>query len=155
MSRAEREVHRRVAVTSFNRAWNLLEKKRRNPREDLEMLHLAHASRYHWGLVGTPKNRAVGEWQLSRVYAELGQPSLALRFARAALSTCEKNGLTDILPTAYEAIARAYAAANDSRRAKEFLTRARRRLEKSALDEEDRRIYLAQIRDTQSLIDRL
>ena len=61
-SREEREFHRRSGANCFNRAWDLLEKKDRSGEENLQMLHLAHASRYHWGLVGTPTNRAVGDW---------------------------------------------------------------------------------------------
>lgn len=155
MSEAEREFHRKVAASSFNQAWDYLDRKNRSPDDDLRMLHLAHASRYHWGLVGTAENQAVGEWQLSRIYAELGQHDLALRFAKASLSTCKKNGLDGIVHTAYEAIARAYATAKDSKNAEKYLAQARRHLEELSLDKEDRKIYLSQIRDTKRLIDSL
>jgi tetratricopeptide (TPR) repeat protein len=155
MSKAEREFHRKAAANSFNEAWDYLDRKNRRPDDDLWMLHLAHASRYHWGLVGTGENQAVGEWQLSRIYAELGQHDLALRFAKASLSTCKKNGLDGIVHTAYEAIARAYATAKDSKNAERYLAQARRHLKKLTLDKEDRKIYLSQIGDTQRLIDRL
>ena len=119
------------------------------------MLQLAHASLYHWGIVGTPRNRAVGEWQLSRVYAELGETRLALRFARASLSTCKKNGLADLLPAAYEAVARACAVAKDASGAMKYLAKARLELGKLTLDAEDRKTYLGQIAGTQRLVDRL
>jgi len=154
MSKAEREFHRKTAAASFNKAWNYLDRSR-SPAEDLQMLHLAHASRYHWGLVGTPLNQAVGDWQISRVYASLRQPDLALRYARSSLSTAKKNDLAEMVPSAYEAIARAYAAAKDSKRAGECVAKARKLLDELPLEEEDRRIYLGQISDTQRLIDEL
>ena len=152
MSKQEREFHRRVAAECFNKAWDLLDKKARSYEDNLQMLYLSHASRYHWGLVGTAESRAVGEWQLSRIYATLGQPQMALKFAKSCLATCEDNNLSDILHTAYEAMARAYAIANDNSRARRYLTRARRQLNKLNLDNHDRGIYLDQITETEGLI---
>jgi hypothetical protein len=155
MSKAEREFHRRTAVNSFNKTWDYLDQGNRSSAEDLQMLQSAHASRYHWGLVGTPLNQAIGDWQIARVYASLRQPDLALRYARLSLSTCKKHSLEEIVPSAYESIARAYAAAKDPKRATEYLVKARQRLHKLHLGKEDRRIYLGQINDTQRLIDEL
>ena len=151
--RAEKEFHRKVAARTFNEAWHYLESENRGPGDDLRMLYLAHTSRYHWGIVGTERNKAVGEWQLSRVYAELGEVDLALRFARASLSTCRRSGLFEIMPTAYEAMARVYAVAKDAKGAERYLRRARRELDRLSLDDEERRIYLGQIEDTQRIID--
>jgi hypothetical protein len=119
------------------------------------MLNLAHASLYHWEMVGTPRNRAVGEWQLSRIYAELGESRLAASFARASLAMCRKSGLADLVPYAYEAVARAYAIAKDPKGARRYLAKARLELGKLDLDPEDRKIYLGQIASTQHIIDRL
>lgn len=148
----ERKFHRKMAADCFNMAWDLLDKKARNDEDNLQMLYLSHASRYHWGLVGTPKNRAVGEWQLSRVYAALGQPQMSLQFARSCLATCEDNDLSDVLHTAYEATARAYAVANDYGRARRYLDKARRQLDRLTLDKNDRNVYLDQITETEGLI---
>lgn len=147
----EREFHRKAAIECFNRAWDLLDEKGRTGEENLQMLHLAHASRYHWGLVGGPRNRAIGDWQLSRAYAELGQPQLALRFAESCLKTCRENGLSDILHTADEAMARAYAVAGRYRDARTHLDRARRLLDGLALAKGDRKVYLDQIAETEAL----
>jgi len=152
MSIAELKFHRKTAVTCFNNAWDFLVMKGRSQEDDRQMLHLAHASRYHWGLVGTPRNQAVGEWQLSRVYAELGESPLALQFAKSSLALCKKNSLTEVVHTANEAVARAYAVAKDYEKAREYLDRARRQLQKLSLDSEDRRIYSDQIRETERLI---
>jgi tetratricopeptide (TPR) repeat protein len=126
--------------------------KDRTVEKDHQMLNLAHASRYHWGLVGTAGNRATAEWQISRVYADLGEAQLALRFAKSSLNTCETNRLSDIVHTANEAMARAYAVAKDYRRAERYLSRARQQLDKLKLDREDRKIYSNQIHETEMLI---
>ena len=64
---------RRLAADLFNHVWALLDTEGRTPEQDVEMIHAAHASRHHWGEVGTPVNVARGEWQISRVYATLGR----------------------------------------------------------------------------------
>lgn len=116
------------------------------------MLHLAHASRYHWGLVGTPRNQAVGDWQISRVYAALGQHDLSLQFAESSLEIAKKNRLSEILPTAYEAIARAHTVAGNRKEARTNLDKALNLLGSPNIDEEDRKIYMAQIRDTEKML---
>lgn len=152
MSKVEREFHRKVAVGCFNRGWDYLEKKDRSVKDNLEMLCVTHASRYHWGLIGTPRNLAIGEWQISRVYADLGQPHLALQFAKSSLVICERNALTDIVHIANEAMARAHAVAKDYKRAKTYLSKARQQLDSLKLDEEEREMYLDQLRQTELLI---
>ena len=152
MSAGERKFHRKAGARCFNGAWDLLDKKSRSREDDITMLHLAHASRYHWSLVGTPTNRAVGDWQISRIYAALGQPGLALVFAKECLRACKKDGLSEIEHTADEAMARAYAVGDDYARARRYLTEARSRLDGLSMDKEDREVYLAQLKDTESLI---
>ena len=44
---------RQLATDLFNHTWELLELTDRTPDQDDEMIHAAHASRYHWGEVGT------------------------------------------------------------------------------------------------------
>jgi hypothetical protein len=149
----ETEFHRDIAKRSFNKAWDILDKKQRSADDERQMLHLAHASRYHWDIAGTPSNQAVGDWQISRIYAALSQPSLSLLFAKSSLETCEKNNLQDILPSAYEGMARAYAISGDPKAAREQISKSRELLSKlTGLDEEDRRIFEGQIRETESLI---
>ena len=145
------EFHRKTAVACFNKAWDFLDKKERSREEDLEMLHEAHTSRYHWGHIGNAHNFAVGDWQISRIYAALKQPGLALLFAKASLELCEKNGLKDLLLSAYEGMSRAYATANDTGEARRYLEMARKQLE-LVKDKEDRKIYSQQIEETEALI---
>ena len=114
--KTERAWHRKFAVDAFNGTWALLLKRRRTPEEDDRMIHMAHASRHHWGVVGEPVNFSIGEWQLSRVYAVLGREEPATLHARRCLAVCEEHGLGDFaLAYAYEALARADAVAGRKR----------------------------------------
>lgn len=145
------EFHRKTAIDCFNSTWDLLDKKGRTREEDLQMLLTAHTSRYHWGHIGNAHNFAVGDWQISRAYADLKQSPLALFFAKSCLDTCEKNDLKENLTFAYEGMARAHAAANETEAAKRYLNMARKQLE-LLTDEEDRKMYSQQIEDTEALI---
>jgi hypothetical protein len=152
MPEVERRFHRKAGAGCFNLAWNLLEKKKRTKEDDNALLHLVHTSRYHWGLVGTVRNMAVGDWQISRAYAAVGEGNLALRFARSSLELCEKNSLRDILHTGHEGVARAYAVGGQMEKARHSLKEARIHLDSLSLNSEDRQIYLAQIAETEALI---
>ena len=115
------------------------------------MLILAHTSRYHWGLVGNARNLATGEWQISRVYADLKQAEPSLLFAKSSLDLTIKNNLSELLPPAYEGMARAYAVAQQPQLARDYIVKARKELE-SIEDKEDKKIYADQINDTESLL---
>ena len=137
------EDQRTLAAELFNATWRLLDKPERTPDEDDEMLHAAHASRYHWIRVGTRVNAARGEWQCSRVYAVLGRPEPALHHARRCLELCESaaGDLDEFdLPFAYEALARAHAVAGDEEEARHWIARARAAGE--AISDEDDRVLL-------------
>jgi DNA-binding transcriptional MerR regulator len=135
----EAEERRQLAADLFNRTWELLELPGRTPDQDDEMIHAAHASRYHWGEVGTPANRARGEWQCSRVYAVLGRPEPALHHARRCVAICEEHDLGDWdLAAAWEAVARAARVAGDEATQRDAMSRGRGALDAIA-DPEDRR----------------
>jgi hypothetical protein len=122
----EPRVERQIAVDLFNHVWKLLEKPSRTDAEDDELLHAAHASRYHWGEVGEPVNLVRGEWQCSRVYTVLGRAEPALHHARRCLELCEQHGIGDFdLAYAHEALARAHAVAGDAEQAGHHKTLAR------------------------------
>jgi hypothetical protein len=131
---------RALAVGLFNHVWTLLETPDRSTDQDDEIVHAAHASRYHWGEVGEPSNLAIGEWQCSRVYAVLGRGEPALHHARRCLELLERHGITDWkVASAYEAMARASAVAGDRPAALEWKAKAQRELDAIA-DPEDREI---------------
>jgi DNA-binding transcriptional MerR regulator len=136
---------RRQLATDLNHTWELLELTGRTPDQDDEMVHAAHASRYHWGEVGTPANRARGEWQCSRVYAVLGRPEPAIHHARRCLALCEQHDLGDWdLAAAWEALARAARVAGDAVLYREALARGRTALDAIG-DPEDRRLIEADL----------
>ncbi len=106
---------RQLGVDLYNSTWTLIEKADRSAAETDEMIHRAHASRWHWARVGEPVNLARGEWLCSRVYATLGRGEPALWHARRCVEIDEANGIGDWdLASAYEAMARASFAAGDS-----------------------------------------
>lgn len=140
-------VERSLAVSLFNHAWTLLDRADRTAAEDDELLHAAHASRFHWGRVGEPVNIARGEWQCSRAYAVLGRAEPALHHARRSLEVCLANpdGLDDFdLPLAHEALARAALVAGDLSTATEHLARARA-LAAAIAEADDREIVEADL----------
>jgi hypothetical protein len=106
--------HRRFAIELFNRSWDLLEQAERSGDDDAEMLAAAFASAYHWGVVGTAENRALGDHQIAKVASHVGQPALGLHYARRALEAIELGHFGDWqVAAAYEGMARACAAAGD------------------------------------------
>ncbi len=117
---------RKLAADLFNGVWTLMETEDRTPGQDDRMLHMAHASRYHWEQVGTAANLARGEWLCSRVYAVLRRPEPALHHARRVLELCVEHGLADWdLAFAHEAIARGLAVAGDAAGAEAEIRAAR------------------------------
>jgi hypothetical protein len=117
---------RKLATNLFNRVWTLMEKPDRTRDDDDEMLHAAHASRYHWGAVGEAQHRARGEWQISRVYTVLGRGEPAIAHARRCLDICRQHGIGDWdIAYAYEALARAYKTAHQATEARKYKKLAR------------------------------
>jgi hypothetical protein len=136
---------RKLAVDLFNGVWRLMEKEDRTVEDDDLMLHMTHASRYHWGQVGTVENVSRGEWQCSRVYAILGRAEPARHHARRDLELCQANGLGDWdLAFAYEALARASAVAGDKEQARSWTEQALAAAEDIAEDE-DRELLLTDL----------
>jgi hypothetical protein len=122
----EKEWHRKSAVDAFNLTWDLLDKDNRTADEDDRMVHAAHASRFHWGEIGTPLEWERGEWQISRVYAVLKRPEAAIRHAQKCLALCEGNAIGDFdLAFAYEGLARAHAVAGDATTSQKYVELAR------------------------------
>ena len=134
--------HRRLAADLFNYTWSLLDLKDRTTAEEEEMLHAAHASRYHWGHAGTPLNIAVGEWQISRVYSALGRAEPALWHARRSLEMARRHKLGRFyLAYAYEGAARASAVAGQKRDRDRYLREAHR-IGATVRDRDDRRMLM-------------
>ena len=136
------EQERKLATDLFNHVWTLLEKPERTPELDDEMINATHAQRHHWARAGTAANVARGEWQVSRVYCELGRPEPALYHAGRCLAYCESapDELEDWdLPFAYEALARAHALAGNQAESERYAGLARE-LGGRIADDEDREV---------------
>src|SRR2546428_12275657 len=71
MTQTEQEFHRKMAVECFNKKWEYLKKKDRNPNDEQLMLNLAHFSRYPWSFFGKARNFVIGDWQISSGYSAL------------------------------------------------------------------------------------
>ncbi|WP_244671198.1 hypothetical protein [Bacillus sp. NTK034] len=117
----EKDEHKKIAISLFNKVWDLMENPDRTDEEDHEMIHMAHASCYHWGVAGQPVNLSRGEWQISRVYTVLNRAEPALFHAKRNLEICLSNKIGDFdLAFSYEALARAYKLAGDEENAHQY-----------------------------------
>jgi len=133
--------HKEEAVKCFNAAWDLIDKSDRTHEDDVNMVHLAHASRYHWGQIGTPLEFTRGEWQISRVYSLLGMGESALFHAKEALRLCLDNCIGDFdLAFGYEAVARASSVLGNDNDKATFLRKAKEAAK--AIAEESNRKYV-------------
>jgi hypothetical protein len=133
--------HRKMAVDLFNNTWNYLDKKDLTAEEKDAMIHSSHASRYHWGIRvqngwdANPINLGRGDWQLSRVYAVLGDSNRAIHYGQTYLDICKNEGIKDWdLAYAYEALARGYAVKGDTKNKEKYLKLA----EKAMAEVEDK-----------------
>jgi hypothetical protein len=133
-------VHRQLAVSLFNQVWDYLDMPERTLEEDDFMIHAAHASRYHWGEIGSSLEFERGEWQISRVYATVGHADAARYHAERCLAICQANDIADFdIAFAYEAMARAYALAGDAGQRDAFIAKAKSAGEQ--IEDKDNRDY--------------
>ncbi len=136
---------RSLAAALFNEVWTLLAQENRTPTDDDRMVHMAHASRFHWGNVGTDQHRAIGEWQVARVYATLGRAEPALHHARRCVELAAGGGMDDwVAASAQEALARALAVAGDREAARDARD-VGLGLARDITDPEDREIVMADL----------
>jgi len=116
----ELEWHRKMAAQLFNKTWDLIDKgDTRTSDENDDMIHSAHASRYHWGVVV-----ASGE------YPKTGPLNL------------ERGDCFDIA-FAYEAMARAYVVIGD-KKFEDFLKKAQKAGE-AISKEEDKKYFFSEL----------
>lgn len=143
----EAELHRRLGAELFNRVWDLLAIEQRTPDQDAEMIHAAHASRFHWSQVERGPRSARGEWLCSWVYSELERPEPALYHAHRCEAFCREfaDELEDFdLPAMQEAFARAQLVAGNREEAMHRLKLAADLCEQIE-DPDDRQIIKSQI----------
>jgi hypothetical protein len=141
----EREQHVAFAKQANQETWKLLEQTDRTEVDDDRMIHAAHASAFHWQMVGGAAVSARADWLLSHVYAVLGQAEPAQRYARQCLATCDREALGGFdLAYAYEAMARSAAAARDQAAVTEWHTLAEQ-AGTAIADAEDRELFLGDL----------
>lgn len=108
--------HRALAISLNQRVWALLEKEERTVSENDEMIHVAHASLWHWLQAGGPVQQQRGEWLIGRVYVVLGLADSAIRHANRTNDLTDKHSadLQDFDHAyAFELLARALELNND------------------------------------------
>jgi hypothetical protein len=137
--------HRTFAPRAFNETWTLLDAEDLTREEEETMLASTFAQRYHWYLVGNERNRAIADWQVSRVAAVLGYADLARRFGERSLEIVVEYSLDPFVKGfAHEAIARAAAIVDDVETFTEHLELARAALSEVE-DDEDRELLQADL----------
>jgi hypothetical protein len=137
--------HRTFAPMAFNHTWELLDADHLTREEEEEMLASAFAQRHHWYEIGTERNRAIADWQVSRVAAVLGYADLARRFGERSLEIAVEYDLDPFVRGfAHEAIARAAASVDDIEVFTEHLELARAALAEIE-DDEDRDVLQADL----------
>jgi len=138
----EQAAHRYFSVICFNRAWDLMDKAKRTPEEEEQMIRLSLASQWHWTQREdfTKTNESVAHWQTSRIYVLLGQAENARRYAKLSLAAASADGVTPFyVAYAYEALARAESIAGNQLEMREYLTKARESAEQIT-DAEERKM---------------
>ncbi len=137
--------HHLFAPRAFNHTWSLLDLAEPTREQEEEMLAASFAQRYHWYHVGSPRQKAIADWQVSRVAAVLGYADLSLRFGERSLAVCLDNDLDAFVTGfAHEAIARAAAEVDDIEMFTEHLELAKEKLVEIE-DAEDRDVLEADL----------
>jgi hypothetical protein len=148
-SQFSEEEHKKFAVALFNLTWSLLDKKGRTIEDDNKMLNAAHASRFHWGEIGTPLEFERGEWQISRVYSILKRSEPAIYHAKRCLEICEASNIRDFdIAFAYEALARAHAVAALKSEYEKYIMLAKEAGERIK-GEEDKNYFFSELKTVQ------
>lgn len=130
--------HRYFSSSCFNAVWDLIDKNQKTKEEIETMIHLTHTSFWHWTEVPevTPTNLSVGYWQLSRVYALVGNGKEALYYGNRSLEVSLENRLEPFyIGYSYEAITRAYEILHETALKKENLDKAMEHCEKITEEE--------------------
>ena len=144
MSMEETE-HRALAIESYNRCWDLLERDYRSQDEDFELLTAAFVSRHHWSFAGGPEQWVNGDWMVARATAAIGEGSLSLAFALRANSAVQEFDAPDwLVASAAEGVARAYAALGVEQERDEWFNSAES-LVAAIVDDEDRELIASQL----------
>jgi hypothetical protein len=120
--------HKYFSVDCFNKTWDYIDLPERTTDQEEEMLQLTLASHWHWTQRKDyePTNASIANWQVSRVFALLGQADNARRFALRSLEVIENEDVPPFyIGYAYEALARAESLAEDEESMQAYIDKAR------------------------------
>lgn len=146
------QIQQELASSLFNKTWEYLDKATLTDDEQAAMINTAHASLYHWMQIGTPENKLVGEWQLSRVYSVLKMGERSLYHAKRSLHICQNEGIQGFnLAYAYEAMSRSSIVLNLVDDAKKYLSLAHEQVE-NINDKEERDLIDADLLQLDKLL---
>ena len=142
--------HKYFAADCYNQTWTFMEKAHRTPEDDASMLQTAMASLWHWSQRedATPTNFSIGYWQVSRVFALLGQADNARRYGELSLQSAREGAEIVFIGFGYEALARAEMVAGNTEKMKEYLAQAWSYSEKVE-DEEDKQLLVKDLETIQ------
>ncbi len=150
MDEAQAAEHRRMAGILFNAAWAGLEADARSTADETAMLAAAWGSWFHWRQVGTPREFAISDWQVGRVYAALGDADRAERHAEASRRWCAEHNLGAFLEAyAHEGLARAALVAGDAGTTRRHIAAATARMGR-IVDPSERALIDADLADLEA-----
>jgi len=137
------EEHRRHARHTYGLCWEFLGRTLHD-YERRDLVGYALTSRYHWQQAGGPQELAIADWMVSRAYAAVSQPVLAIEYALTSLNHGYEEFPAWLKASLNEGIARAYACASDHKQRDEYISLALIELDKEA-DVDDAEIIRGQI----------
>jgi hypothetical protein len=123
-----KKAHEYFSAQCFNKTWDFIDMPKRTPEQDEEMLRSTMASHWHWTQRKdySPVSESIANWQVSRVFALLGQADNARRYGQRSLDALEgQEKLPFYQGYGYEALARAEAVGGNAVQMNSYLDKAR------------------------------
>ncbi len=120
------EFHKKIAISTNNGIWAILDNDSPSSHELENALHMAHTARYHWSEVGSVVNAVRAEYMIARVYALMKRAEPALFHANRGFELAKEAENTDEkwkdwdMPFIYEALARAHSVAGNKSECKRY-----------------------------------
>jgi len=138
-----KEAHKYFSAACFNKAWELVEKEDRTQEEDEEMIQLSLASTWHWSQREdhSSTKQSISFWQISRVYAILGETENARKYGQLCLNVSMRDEVRSFyLAYAYETMARGEGIAGNREKMLDYVRKSRKIIERVIKDEEKKMI---------------
>ena len=111
------KAHKYFSANCFNQAWDLIDLPKRSAEQEAELLPLTFASHWHWTQREdySPAKASISNWQIARVFALIGDGTMAVRFGKKALNVLSAPNESPFLAAyAYEAQSRGLAVEGDN-----------------------------------------